>query len=186
MFGTDDSETVATDASAETTAEDAGSITAEEPPDRTPDEVVRPVEAEETRPADEDATRPTDETEPSDSMPASATAREEAALRRVRGLSTLLDDAIPIPGTDRRIGIDPIVGILPVGGDLATAVLALYPILEAYRFGASRGTLAWMLGRVVVDAVVGSIPVLGGVFDAVFKANEWNTRTFERHIEQRG
>ena len=122
---------------------------------------------------------------PTDDAGGSPTPREAAALRRVNAVSYVLDDAIRIPGTNVRFGLDPILGVLPVGGDLVSAVLALYPILEAYRFGASTPTLAWMLGRVVVDAVVGSIPVLGGVFDAVYKANKWNTKTLERHLEAR-
>lgn len=108
--------------------------------------------------------------------------REEAALRRARTLSTLLDDAIRVPGTDARVGLDPIVGVLPVGGDAVAAALSLYPILEAYRFDVPRRTLAKMLVLVAIDAVVGSVPVLGTVFDAFWKANKWNVRTLERHL----
>lgn len=104
---------------------------------------------------------------------------EAAALRRARGVSRLMDEAFPIPGTDYKIGLDPILGVLPVAGDAVSAVISLYPVLEAYRLGASRPTLAWMLGRVGVDAAVGSVPLLGGVFDALWKANERNVRTLE-------
>lgn len=105
---------------------------------------------------------------------------ETAALRRAQKLSTLLDDAVRVPGTDFRIGLDPILGVLPVAGDGVSALLSLYPVAEAVRFGASRRTLGKMLALVGVDAVVGSVPILGGVFDAVWKANEWNVRTLER------
>lgn len=112
-------------------------------------------------------------------------ASEEAALRRVRSVSKLLDEAFRVPGTNYRIGIDPLIGILPGAGDAVTTALSLYPILEAYRLGVSRGTLAKMGARVAIDGVAGSIPVIGTLFDAVWKANKWNLRTVERHIQER-
>lgn len=114
---------------------------------------------------------------------AGPTASEAAALRRVRGLSHVLDDAIRVPGTNFRVGIDPIMGILPVGGDAVATVFALYPILEAVRFGLPTATIAKMVLLVAVDSVVGSIPVVGTAFDAFWKANQWNARTLERHLE---
>lgn len=111
------------------------------------------------------------------------TADEEAALERARAVGWLLDDAIPVPGTDYRIGFDPVLGVVPVAGDLVAALLSLYPVFEAYRLGVERKALARMLALVAVDLGVGSVPVLGSVFDAVWKANEWNVRTLERHIE---
>lgn len=113
-----------------------------------------------------------------------ASASEEAALRRVRSVGNLLDEAFRVPGTNYRIGIDPLIGVLPGAGDAVTTVLSLYPILEAYRLGMSRGTLAKMIARVAIDSVAGSVPVIGTVFDAVWKANTWNVRTIERHVRQ--
>lgn len=110
--------------------------------------------------------------------------REEAALRRVRLLSDLLDEAVRIPGTGIRVGLDPILGIVPVGGDAVATVLSLYPLLEGYRLGVSRWTLARMALRVAVDSSVGSVPILGTVFDAWWKANAWNYRTLEKHVQQ--
>lgn len=112
-----------------------------------------------------------------------STASEEAALRRVRGLSQLLDEAVRVPGTDFRVGLDPVMGILPVGGDAVATVFALYPILEAVRFGLPTATIVKMVLVVAVDSVIGSIPVVGTVFDAFWKANEWNARALERHLE---
>lgn len=108
--------------------------------------------------------------------------REEAALRRARGMSRLLDEAVRIPGTRFRVGLDPILGVVPAGGDAVAAALSLYPVAEAYRLGVSRGTLAKMLALVALDAVVGSIPVIGPVFDAFLKVNEWNVGALERHV----
>jgi len=107
---------------------------------------------------------------------------EEATLKRVRTVSRLLDDAVRVPGTDFRIGMDPILGILPVAGDGVAMLLSLYPVLEAYRLGMSRTAIAKMLSLVAVDAVIGSVPLLGPVFDAFWKANKWNLRTLERHL----
>ncbi|WP_336000139.1 DUF4112 domain-containing protein [Halorientalis halophila] len=110
------------------------------------------------------------------------TSREAAAIRRASRVARLLDEAVRVPGTDFRIGLDPIIGVLPVAGDSVAAALSLYPVLEAYRLDASRGTLAKMLALVGIDAFIGSIPALGPVFDAFWKANEWNVRALERHV----
>ena len=109
-------------------------------------------------------------------------AREAAAISRVRKLSRLLDSAIRVPGTDHRIGLDPLIGVLPVAGDAVAAALSLYPVLEAYRLDVPRRTLAKMVALVAVDAVVGSVPVVGGVLDALWTVNEWNVDTIERHV----
>lgn len=120
--------------------------------------------------------------------PESETARREtargeaAALERVRVVSHLLDEAIRVPGTNYRVGLDPILGILPVGGDVVAFLFSIYPILEAARFDLPTWTIAKMLVLVAIDAVVGSIPLVGTLFDAVWKANEWNRRTLERHL----
>ncbi|MDS0284592.1 DUF4112 domain-containing protein [Haloarcula onubensis] len=109
--------------------------------------------------------------------------RESAALERVRRVARLQDEAIRVPGTQFRFGLDPVLSLLPVGGDALAAAISLYPIVEAARLGVPKRTLVAMLGLVTVDAVVGSVPVLGSLFDAVWKANEWNRRLLEGHIE---
>lgn len=119
------------------------------------------------------------------SVLAAASPSEEATLKRVRAVSKLLDEAFEIPGTNYRVGIDPILGILPVAGDALPTVLSFYPVVEAARIGVPNRMLAKMLALVAIDAVVGSIPVIGTLFDAVWKANKWNLRMLERHIEQR-
>jgi len=118
-----------------------------------------------------------------DRTDAMAAVIDTTPIERVRLVSHLLDEAIPIPGTDYRIGLDPILGIVPVAGDSITTVVSLYIVLEAARAGAPRSMLVKMLGFVAVDAVVGSVPVVGPVFDAVWKANEWNVSLLEDHLE---
>jgi len=113
---------------------------------------------------------------------ASLTEGEAATLQRVRTVARLLDEAVRIPGTEFRIGLDPVLSVLPVAGDAVGAVLSLYPVMEGYRLGVPKRPLAAMLGLIAVDAVVGSVPVLGTVVDALWKANEWNCRLIERHL----
>lgn len=109
---------------------------------------------------------------------------DDSALERLRTLSTLLDSSFRIPGTNIRFGIDPILGILPVAGDAVSSLISLYIILEGYRAGASQSVLAKMLALAAVDFVAGSIPVIGPVFDAVWKSNEWSVTLLEEHLEQ--
>ena len=114
--------------------------------------------------------------------PAIVNARARDAVRRSRRVSHVLDEAVRVPGTDYRVGADPILGLLPGGGDAVALLLSLYPVLEGVRFGASRWTLARMLANVTLDAVVGSVPILGTLFDAVWKANERNVSLLERDL----
>ena len=93
-----------------------------------------------------------------------------------------MDDAFRVPGTEFRIGLDPILGILPVVGDGVATLFSLYVVAEAAVAGVPQRTLLRMLAVVAVDTVVGSVPVLGPVFDAAWKANRWNVRTLERHV----
>ncbi|WP_336359268.1 DUF4112 domain-containing protein [Haladaptatus sp. ZSTT2] len=105
--------------------------------------------------------------------------RTEERLDTLRSLSTLLDNSIRVPGTNYRIGLDPIVGMLPVAGDLPTTALSVYIVFEAASIGVPRATLWRMVVNLVVDAVFGSIPVVGDVFDAVWKANARNVALLE-------
>lgn len=104
-------------------------------------------------------------------------------MKRVRAVANLLDDAVEVPGTNYSVGLDPILGIVPAGGDATAAAISLYIVLEGANLGLPPEKLAKMLALVGVDAVVGSVPILGTVFDAVWKANQWNVSTIEEHVE---
>jgi Domain of unknown function (DUF4112) len=104
-------------------------------------------------------------------------------LKRMRQLSQLLDSAIVIPGTKRRIGIDPILGLIPGGGDTVSAALSGYIIIEAARMGLPREALMRMVGNIAIDTLVGTVPVLGDVFDVLSKANLRNMQIVESHIQ---
>jgi hypothetical protein len=97
-------------------------------------------------------------------------------MARLRTLSRYLDSAVRVPGTEYRVGLDPLLGLLPVVGDAPAAAVSAYIVAEAAALGVPRPTLARMLANIVVDAVVGSVPVVGDLFDAVWKANERNVR----------
>ncbi len=114
-----------------------------------------------------------------DSLAESLSLAERAALWRCRTAATLLDDAVRVPGTPFRVGVDPLVGLLPVAGDIATALPSLYVLAEAYRLGAPRSTLVRMMANVGLDLTVGSMPVLGTLFDAVWKPNRRNVELLE-------
>ncbi|WP_228546451.1 DUF4112 domain-containing protein [Halegenticoccus tardaugens] len=109
---------------------------------------------------------------------------DEAALRRARAVATLLDESVEIPGTNYKVGLDPILSVLPVSGDLVGGALSMYIVAEAARLGVPYTTIVRMLATVGVDVVIGSVPVVGTAFDAVWKANKWNVELLERHLEE--
>lgn len=106
-----------------------------------------------------------------------------AGLRRAQRVATLLDDAITIPGVNVKVGLDPLVGLLPVSGDAITAACSLYIVAEAVRCGVPWTTTARMLCNVALDLVVGSVPIVGDAFDVVWKANRRNVDLFERALD---
>jgi hypothetical protein len=106
-----------------------------------------------------------------DDLPASV---DRAAVGRMRFVARALDDSVRIPGTDVRIGLDPLLGLLPVAGDVASGVLSLYVVAESARLGVSYRALVRMLVHIAIDVAGGSIPVVGDLFDAAWKANTRN------------
>jgi len=110
----------------------------------------------------------------------------EAAVARVEALARLMDSAVAIPGTKIRIGLDALVGIVPVLGDFISQLVSSYIIWEARQLGVPRFTVARMIGNSLLDAVVGSIPVAGDAFDVMFRANMKNLALLKAHVERRG
>lgn len=103
-------------------------------------------------------------------------------LARIRRLAWLLDAAVRVPGTRFRFGLNSVIGLTPAAGDAAMAAVSLYIVYEAYQIGLPRTQLAKMLGNVAVETVAGSIPLLGDVFDATFKANLRNIALIDAHV----
>ena len=109
--------------------------------------------------------------------------KKAPTLKRLRAFSRLLDKAITIPGTKIGIGLDPILGLLPVGGDFLGVLLSAYIVLEAARLGASKATLGRMTANIIIDSLVGAIPILGDFFDFAWQANDHNIKLLEEHLK---
>jgi hypothetical protein len=102
----------------------------------------------------------------------------------MRDLARVLDEAIRIPGTNIRIGLDALLGLLPGGGDVAGGLFSGLIILQAARSGAPTSVLGRMLANVAIDVVVGAVPILGDVFDVAWRANTRNVRLLESWRER--
>ena len=89
-----------------------------------------------------------------------------------------------IPGLNRRVGLDAIIGLVPGIGDAVSTLLASYIIWEARQLGLPRWKIARMVGNVAVDTAIGAIPVAGDAFDLFFKANERNLRIINEHLKR--
>jgi uncharacterized protein DUF4112 len=105
-------------------------------------------------------------------------------VQGLRALTKLLDSAFQVPGTRFRFGLDPVIGIIPGIGDAIGAVLSSAIVFQAARLGVSRSTLIRMMGNVVLDTVVGEIPLLGDLFDFGWKANTKNLDLLEAHLQR--
>lgn len=107
-------------------------------------------------------------------------------VERLDRLSRLLDTAISIPGTRIRFGADAIIGLVPGIGDAVTTGLSAWIIYQAHRLGVPRHILARMVANVAFDGIVGAVPVVGDLFDVVWKANRRNVRLLREHLEREG
>jgi hypothetical protein len=105
-------------------------------------------------------------------------------LKWVDHVTKLMDNQFRFPGTNWRFGLDPILGLLPVVGDLASFGVSAMLILTMARHGASGKLVTLMLLNVAADALLGSIPLLGNIFDFAFKANERNVRLLRAHYDE--
>lgn len=104
-------------------------------------------------------------------------------LKRLRQLSRILDKVVTIPGTPIHIGLDPLVGFLPIGGDILGVILASYIVIEAARIGVPKGILTRMVLNVIIDGLVGTVPIMGDLFDFAWTANEYNIKLLEEHLQ---
>src|SRR6185503_4238196 len=105
-------------------------------------------------------------------------------IARIEWLSSLLDTAILVPGTNIRFGLDALIGLVPGIGDVITTLLSLYIVREARALGAPRLLIARMLANVALDGVVGAVPVAGDLFDVAFRANRRNVALLRAHLDR--
>jgi len=108
----------------------------------------------------------------------------QRAKKRLERVAWYLDNSIPIPGLDARIGIDGLIGLLPGIGDTLGALLSSYLLGEAARLGAPKSVLVKMAFNIALDALVGAIPVLGDLFDFVWKANQRNVDILNQYLDR--
>ncbi|HEX3151286.1 MAG TPA: DUF4112 domain-containing protein [Gemmataceae bacterium] len=110
-------------------------------------------------------------------------AQQEAMRTLANHLATLLDNAFEIPGTKYRFGLDPIIGLIPVVGDLIAMLIGSYIVVLAGRLGVPRPVIWRMLVNLGIDMAIGSIPVIGDLLDVAWKANAMNARLLNRALD---
>jgi hypothetical protein len=108
----------------------------------------------------------------------------EQRLARLDALAKLLDVAFIVPGTNIRYGIDGLIGLIPVVGDIITTAISLWLVREARALGAPWHITTRMLANVALDGVVGMVPLAGDAFDVMFRANVRNVRMLRRWMEK--
>lgn len=107
-----------------------------------------------------------------------------AVRRRIEAMEWLLERAFVVPGIKRRVGMDAIVGLVPVVGDLIAAAMGAWIVWEARNLGMPKFHLVRMAGNVGVDAVLGAIPIVGDLFDFAFRSNTRNLRIVHRWMDK--
>lgn len=111
--------------------------------------------------------------------------RDPASVRRrIEAMERLLEGMFTVPGVNRRVGLDTIIGFVPIVGDLAGAALGSWLVWEARNLGLSRFRIARMMGNVGLDAVLGVVPFVGDVADFLFRSNTRNLRMLKRHLDK--
>lgn len=111
-----------------------------------------------------------------------ATTTRVDSLTGARALARVLDSAFQVPGTRLRVGLDSILGLLPVAGDLIGALAGSYIVMTAAKAGVPKPVLARMAFNVGIDTLIGAIPLVGDLFDAGWKANTRNVALLERSL----
>ena len=111
-------------------------------------------------------------------------ANDVKKLKWVESIAHLMDNQFRIPGTNMRFGLDPILGLVPFLGDISTFAVSGALVLTMARHGASRAIVLRMVVNIILDLVIGSIPILGALFDFGYKANERNVRLLREHYHE--
>jgi hypothetical protein len=109
---------------------------------------------------------------------------ERRRWERLQSVAWLLDNAIPVPFTRFRIGLDPIIGLVPGIGDAIGALMAGWIVLEAVRLGVPPSVLSRMLLNIGIDTVLGAVPGVGDLFDFAWKSDAMNLTLVRRHLQE--
>ncbi|MBF9140649.1 DUF4112 domain-containing protein [Hymenobacter properus] len=113
-----------------------------------------------------------------------ATFDADERLRWVERIARLMDSQFRLPGTRFRFGLDPLLGLLPIVGDASSTVVSVALLITMFRHGASGAVVVRMALNILIDTVVGGIPILGNVFDFAYKSNERNVALLRRHYAE--
>jgi hypothetical protein len=116
--------------------------------------------------------------------PVPATFDADERLRWVERVARLMDSQFRLPGTRFRFGLDPLLGLLPIVGDLSTTAVSVALLLTMLRHGASGAVVVRMALNILLDSVIGAIPIIGNVFDFAYKSNERNVALLRRHYAE--
>ena len=103
---------------------------------------------------------------------------------RIEAMERLLEGLFVIPGINRRVGLDAIIGLVPVAGDLVTGAMGMWIVWEAKLLGMPKWQLARMAANVGIDSLLGMVPLVGDLFDFFFKSNTYNLRIIKRHLDR--
>jgi hypothetical protein len=104
--------------------------------------------------------------------------------KRVEAMEHLLERSMVIPGTNYPIGLDTIIGFVPVLGDIVTAAMGAYIVWEAKNLGLPKWKLWRMAGNIAIDSAIGAVPVVGDAFDVVYRSNTKNLRIIRKHLDK--
>lgn len=110
---------------------------------------------------------------------------ERGELEIVRAIRKVMDEAVPVPGTRIRFGLDALLGLIPGVGDAGSAAVSAYLLRAAHNLGVPTVVMVRMLGNIFVDALIGFVPVIGDYLDVLYKANAKNARLIEEAVVNR-
>lgn len=105
-------------------------------------------------------------------------------LKWVERVSYLMDEKFRFPGTNFRFGLDPLINLIPVVGDLSGFAVSSALVLAMTRHGVSRKVLILMCLNIVLDSTIGAIPIIGQIFDFTYKSNTRNIKLLKEHYEE--
>lgn len=104
--------------------------------------------------------------------------------RRIEALERLLEGMVKVPVLGRKVGLDAVLGLIPVAGDAISAVLGMYIVWEARNLGMSRWQIWRMTANVGVDTLIGAVPLAGDLFDFVYRSNSRNLKIIRKHLDK--
>ncbi len=107
-----------------------------------------------------------------------------AVRRRIEMMEQVLENAMVVPGTRIRVGLDAMLGIIPIVGDLLAAAMGAWIVWEARNLGMPRWQLLRMSGNVAFDTAIGAVPLVGDAFDVMFRSNTRNLRIIRKHLDK--